>query len=640
MINFYKNEFTNPDDLRMFDKARDEGIETFEDRLEKMMPECGFGELGTCCIMCYMGPCRIDPFGDGPRKGVCGASPDVIVARNFLRSAVGGACSHMGHAREVALLLKGIGEGEIKEYSIKDPEKLKRIATAHGISVDGKDINEIAVDVADKALEDFGRQDGQPMNWIKARTTKREYEKLEKNGLVISNPHNEVEVAMHRTSMGNDADPVNLWIATLRMGMVDNYAGLMPATDLQGVIFGIPQPQETMANFGVLEKDSVNIAVHGHSPVLSAKVLEMSEKLESEAKAAGAERINVVGICCTGNELTMRFGIPMAGHETQAELILLTGAVDAMVVDMQCIWPSLTTIASCYDTKFITTIPFVKNPDAIHIEFEPQKAGEKAQEIVKLAIEAFKARKKLKDENVMIPKRTVKGITGLSVEALVGLLSKVNPDDPLAPVIDAIKNGDVFGAVGMVGCPNPKLRYTSMAERMARSLLNKNVLIVTTGCVTHILAQAGFLNSDATEKYCGGKLKGALSALGKAMGFGAPLPPVWHLGSCVDNSRIYDLLAALADKIGVYVSDLPVAGSAPEFITEKAVSIGSFFLGTGVLVHVAPPPRVFGSPVALKILTEELPKITGGKVLVETNPEEAAEGIYKHITEKRSKLGI
>jgi carbon-monoxide dehydrogenase catalytic subunit len=439
--------------------------------------------------------------------------------------------------------------------------------------------------------------------------------------------------------MGNDADPLNLWVATLRMGMVDNFAGLMLATDLSDILFGTPSPKGVSANYAVILPGSVNVACHGHNPILASKLVEWADKMEAEAKGAGADGINVVGVCCIGNELAMRSGASYAGHLAQAELFLVTGAIDAMVVDMQCIWPGLTTIAKCYKTRFITTAPFVKNPDAIHVEFHPENADERAKEILRHAIAGFRERKTA-GFATHVPRASAKMLTGISVEALVSVLSAANAADPLAPVVDAVASGDILGAVGIVGCPSPKLRYSSMTERMAAELLRNNVLIVTTGCVNHILAHAGFLTAEGTEKYAGEKLKKVLTALGKAAGLGAPLPPVLHMGSCVDNSRIYDLLAALAGKIGIEISQLPVAGSAPEFITEKAISIGSFFLAAGILVHLAPPPRVFGSPFAIGLLTEKLPGINGGKVLVETDPEKAAAGILSHIRGKRQALGL
>jgi carbon-monoxide dehydrogenase catalytic subunit len=632
-------DYTNPGDRELLRKAERENLPLGIDRLKAMMPQCGFGELGSCCVLCYLGPCRIDPFDNGPKLGVCGANADVIVARNFLRAAVGGASSHAGHARELALLLLEVAEGKAPGYGIRDEAKLLSVAGRLGIPTDGRPVTSVAGDVARMAIEDFGRQDGKPMNWIRGRSSQREYDKWEKLGLLVSNPHNEIETAMHRTSMGNDADPLNLWVATLRMGMVDNFAGLMLATDLSDILFGTPSPKVVSANYAVIRAGAVNVACHGHNPILASKLVEWADQMEAEAKEAGADGINVVGVCCIGNELAMRSGAAYAGHLAQAELFLATGAIDAMVVDMQCIWPGLTTIAKCYKTRFLTTVPFVRNPEAIHIEFRAETADLRAREILSHAIAGFRERTAA-GQAVHIPKASSKMLTGISVEALVSVLSAANAADPLAPVVEAVASGDILGAVGIVGCPNPKLRPSSMTERMAAELLRNNVLIVTTGCVNHILAQAGFLTPEATETYAGGSLRNVLTALGKAAGLGAPLPPVLHMGSCVDNSRIYDLLSALAGKIGIEVSQLPVAGSAPEFITEKAISIGSFFLAAGILVHVAPPPRVFGSPFAVRLLTETLPGINGGKVLVETDPVRAAAGILGHIRAKREALGL
>ncbi len=623
-------------EVLLLEKARAEGITTGRERWLAMSPQCGFGELGTCCRMCYMGPCRIDPFGDGPQTGICGASPDTIVARNLLRECVGGAASHVGHARHVLLTLRDALEGKAP-YEIRDEGKLFALAAQFGIETDGRPAKEVARELVDLALEDFGRQNGKLHNWMRARAPAKELAMWEEKGLAFSNPHNEIETAMHRTSMGNDADPASLLMATLRMGLVDGYAGLTLATDLQDVLFGTPQVRKIEANMGVLEENSVNLAVHGHNPVLSEKVLEWAMKLEDEAKAAGADRINVVGVCCTGNELTMRHGVPMAAHNLQSELILLTGAVDAMVVDVQCIWPQSATLAGCYDTAFITTDEMVRIPGATHIEFEPQHADERAQAIVRAAIEAFKKRK---GKPVHIPDVKSVGLAGLSVEAIVEILAKVNPDDPLKPVIDNIVSGNIFGAAGFAGCPSLKFRDTAMTERMVKALLRENVLVVTTGCTAHICAQAGFLTSAATEKYCGEGLKAVLTAVGEAAGLGAPLPPVWHMGSCVDNSRIVDLLAALAAKLDVKISQLPVAGSAPELVQEKAISIGSWLLALGLMVHVAPAPRILGSPVVTQVLTHDLEEITGGRAYVEYDPEKAAAGIIAHIAKKREALGI
>ena len=624
---------------QLIDRAHEMGLTTGRDRLLVMSPQCGFGELGICCRQCYMGPCRIDPFGNGPQQGVCGATADTIVARNLLREITGGAASHVGHARDVAITLLKTAKGEAKGYSIKDPEKLKSIASRLGISADGKDINQLAIEVVELILSDFGRMDGSPSVWLKARAPKKEFKMWEEIGIVYSNPHIEFEMAMHRTSMGNDADPINLLLAGLRMGLVDGYSGLHLATDLQDVLFGTPKPVKIEANIGVLEKDSVNIAMHGHNPLLSEKILEWAEKLEDDARKAGAKRINVVGVCCTGNELTMRHGVPMAAHNLQSELILHTGVVDEMVVDIQCIWPYSTKVTECYGTSFITTDSMVKIPGAKHIEFEHVNPDESAKEIVLEAIESFK-RRKAKGNGAYIPSEKTIGLAGLSVESIVAVLKNIDPENPLKPVIDNIVNGNILGAVGFAGCPSLKFRDTAMTERMVKELLKNNVLVVTTGCTAHILAQAGLMDSVATEKYCGEGLKKVLKVLGDAAGLGAPLPPVWHMGSCVDNSRIADLLTALAEYLDVKLSQLPVAASAPELVQEKAISIGTWVLALGLTLHVAPAPRILGSPLVTKVLTEDLVNITGGRAYVEYNPEKAAHGLISFIKEKRKALKI
>lgn len=621
----------------LINRAEEIGITTGFERLESQLPQCGFGQLGTCCRMCYMGPCRIDPFGGAPSQGVCGASADTIVCRNLLREGVGGAASHVGHARHVVLAFKKMLKGQAPGYKIANRDKLMETALGLGIKVNGKSDKEVAFEVAEKALEDLSRQDEEPMNWLKLRAPGKEVDMWRSLGLLVSNAHNEIEEAMHRTSMGNDADPVNLLLSCLRIGIADGYAGLHMATDFQDIMFGTPRVRQIEANMGVLEKESVNIAMNGHNPLLSEKILEWSKRLENEAISAGAQRINVVGVCCTGNELTMRHGVPMAAHNLQSEMLMLTGAVDAMVVDEQCIWPSTAKIAECCNTKVITTEPFVKIPGAAHIPFEPEKADEAAEEIVRTAIKTFEGRK---GKEVYIPEDRTSGYAGFSVEAIVEVLKKVSPSDPLKPVIDNIVSGNIYGAVGFAGCPSIKMRNTSMTERMIKELLKNNVLIVTTGCTAHIAIQAGLMSSDAVEKYCGEGLKAVLKALGEAAGLNAPLPPVWHMGACVDNSRIASLLSALAGKLDVKISQLPVAGSAPELVQEKAIAIGSWLLALGLLVHIAPAPRILGSPVATKVLTQDLEVLTGGRAYVELDPEVAARGLLAHISKKRKALGI
>ncbi len=624
-------------DLQLLNIAKAKGISTGRERLESMTPQCGFGELGTCCRICYMGPCRIDPFGNGPKTGICGVSPDTMVARNLLRETVGGAASHVGHARHLLLNLRDTLDGKAP-YEIKGVARLMALAEQFEIPTEGRENVDICRDLVNIALEDFGRQDGEPHNWLSKRAPAKEQEMWKETGLMFSNPHNELETALHASSMGNDAEPLSILKRALKLGLVDNYSGLTLCTDIQDILFGTPQITEVVTSVGVLEEKSVNLAVHGHNPVLSEKIMDWAQKLESEAVAAGAERINVVGVCCTGNELAMRHGMALAAHNEQSELILMTGAVDCMVVDIQCIWPTLPQVSKCFETAFITTDEMVHIPGAKHIEFEAaHNADEAAQEIVREAIAAFSKRK---GKPVDIPDKKIKGLAGLSCEAIIGVLSKVNAEDPLKPVIDAVEVGSIQGFAGIVGCSSIKFREKIMTEDTVKALLKRDVLVVTTGCIAQICGQDGLLTSEATLEYCGPGLKATLTALGEAAGLGGPLPPVWHMGSCVDNSRITDLLGAIAERLDVKISQLPAVGSAPELVQEKAISIGLSFVALGVSLHVAPAPRILGGPEVVKILTQDIEGLVGSRVFVETDAGKAAEAMFDIIKQKRAGLGI
>lgn len=624
--------------LKMLKRARELGIETIWDRYEKQLPQCGFGLLGLCCQICMQGPCRIDPFGYGPTRGNCGAPADTIVARNFVRSVAGGASAHIDHARHVALTLLKALEGKAP-YEIRDEAKLRAIAERLGVPTEGRAKEEVAKDVALKALEDFTRwEEEETLNWLKLHAPAERVETWKKLGVLPRSADREIAEAMHRTTMGVDADPVNLALAAVKTALVDGYAGLHMATDLQDILFGTPKPTVSEANLGVLREDAVNIVVHGHVPLLSEKVVEWARKLSDEAKKAGAEGgVNVVGVCCTGNEVLMRQGVPMASNYLGQELVVMTGVVEAMVVDVQCIMPALQDVVQCFHTKLITTFPIAKIPGATHVEFTEENADEAAERVVRIAIENFKNRDPRK---VRIPDEKYKMMGGFSVEAILDVLRKVDPEDPLKPVIDNIAAGNIRGAVAIVGCNNVKVKQDYNHRELTKELLKNDVLVVGTGCWAYAAAKAGFMWPEATKEYAGEKLASVLEALGKAAGLEEPLPPCWHMGSCVDNSRIITLVSALADKLGVAIKDLPIAASAPEATTEKALAIGTWAVSLGILVHVGTTPPVLGSETFTKILTSEVEKLLGGKILVEPDPRKAAEKILEHINAKRKALGL
>ncbi len=608
----------------LIEKAEEEGVELVWHRYQAQQPQCGFGLLGICCRNCNMGPCRIDPFGYGPQRGVCGADADTIVARNLVRMIAAGAAAHSDHARDVWKVFKGVAEGKIKTYRIADPAKLRWLAQALGIPVEGRSDLEIAKDVADVLEKEFGKQDEEPLALVKALVPRRRLEVWRKLGIVPRNIDREICECMHRTHVGVDADPVSLLLHGARTALADGWSGSMMATLLSDILFGTPRPVKSEANLGVLKEDYVNIIVHGHNPVLSMKIVEaaMSEEMQKLAQEVGAKGINVAGMCCTGNEVLMRLGVPLAGNYLMQELAIATGAVEAVVVDYQCVWPSLVQVAHCYHTKVITTEPKMKIPGAIHIEFEPEKADEIARKIVALAVENFRNRSR---ERVRIPKYRMKLVAGFSVEAIVEALG-----GSLDPLIQALRDGTIKGIVAIVGCNNPKVKHNYSHVTITKKLIANDILVVGTGCWAIAAAMEGLLAPEAA-KLAGPGLRAICEKLG--------IPPCLHMGSCVDCSRILIALKALAEALNVDIPDLPVAGSAPEWMSEKAVSIGTYFVASGVFVHLGTIPPVLGSRKVTKLLTEDLEYFVGGKFYVEPDPEKAAETIIRVIEEKRRKLG-
>ncbi len=599
------------------------GIETAWERLEKQQPQCGFGQLGICCTNCEMGPCRIDPFGKAPQKGVCGATADTIVARNLIRMLATGAAAHSDHGREVVEVLYETAVGKAEAYSIKDVDKLKALAQEYSIKDDGKSTTELAESLALKIMEEFGTIKGH-LQFFDRLPEKRK--KLLKNlGIIPRSVDREIVETMHRVHMGVDNDYINLLTHGLRTALSDGWGGSMMATEASDVLFGTPAPVTSKVNLGVLKDDHVNIILHGHNPVLSEMIVNavMEEGSKAKAKAVGAAGINLAGMCCTGNELLMRRGIPIAGNMLNQELAIMSGSVEAMVVDYQCIFPAVVDVAGCFHTKVISTASKAKFPGATHMEFEPHSARETAAAIVNQAIENFPNRKK---ERVCIPDKPADWMAGFSVEAVLKALGGT-----AAPLIDAIKSGQIRGAVGVVGCNNPKVKHDFSHVRIIERLIADNVLVVGTGCAMIAAGKAGLMMPESAQK-AGDGLKAVCQALG--------IPPVLHMGSCVDCSRILVLVAALAKALDVDISDLPVLGSAPEWYSEKAVSIGSYFVASGVTVHLGLPPRILGSKAVTSLLTEGLESVVKASFFVETDPDRAADEMIKKIDLKREALGI
>ncbi len=624
--------------LSALDVAEKDKVGTVWDRYAAQKPQCGFGETGLCCRNCLQGPCRISPFEHGAKVGVCGANADVMVARGISRAVAAGTASHGGHAKHMAHTLLKSAMGEAPDYPIRDEAKTRAVAERIGVKTEGRKINEIAADVARMALADFSEKES-PLTWAATTVTKGRVDTFLKYGVVPTGIDSAISELMHRTTYGVDADPVNILLGAVKSSLAD-YAACHMATDLADILFGTPSPVATKANLGVLKKDAVNIALHGHNPLLSDIVAQVADEKElgDKARAAGAkEGINVVGVCCTGNEVMMRHKIPLATSSVSQEAVILTGALDAMVVDYQCIMPALAGVAECYHTQLITTMPIAKIPKALHIEFSEANAKESARRIIGTAIEAFKKRDAAK---INIPDVTSTAFAGFSTEAIIGALSLVNREDPLKPLIDNIVAGNIYGVCLFAGCNTVKVTQDANYGAMIKELARNNVLILATGCASGAFARHGFMTPEATEKYAGPGLKAVLTAVGQAAGLGGPLPLVLHMGSCVDNSRAADVAVAVANKLGVDLNMLPVVASAPEPVTEKAVAIGTWAVAAGLPTHLGVVPPVLGSKVVTEVLTSSVKDLFGGYFIVETDPLAAAGKLINIMGERRRGLGL
>ncbi|TKB58374.1 anaerobic carbon-monoxide dehydrogenase catalytic subunit [Ferrimonas aestuarii] len=618
--------------------AEREGVATVFDRNQAQQPQCGFGSLGLCCRVCWKGPCRIDPFGDGPSEGICGANRDTIAARNVTRMMAAGAAGHSEHGRHIALAMQKVGKGELPAYSIRDPKKLQAIATRLGIETQGQDTLSLAYQVATLTLGDYQNQDHDvACRWIEASLPAKRLDKLKSLHALPHNIDATVAQIMARTHIGCDADPTNLFLGGVKGALAD-FNGMTLATELSDAMFGTPAPVVTEANIGVIKADAINIAVNGHNPLLSEVICEMADELNQDAIAAGAPLgINIVGICCTGNEVMMRHGVPLATNYLSQEMAILTGALDAMVLDVQCIMPSLPQIGDCFHTEVITTMGDNKIQGARHVSFKEEHARENAAQIIRLAIDAYRRR----DPNrINIPDIKRTAVVGFSAEAVVDALAKVNSEDPLQPLLDNITNGNIQGIALFAGCNNTQSVQDNSYQTIAKKLAANNVLLLATGCGAGAFAKGGLMNQQATEAYAGDGLKAVLTAVGEAAGLNGPLPLVLHMGSCVDNSRAVTLATALAERLNLDLTDLPLVASAPEAMSEKAVAIASWSVALGLPTHLGTMPQVTGSQVVTDLMTKDAEQLFGGYFLVETDPEVAGDKLVEVIRRKRAALGL
>jgi carbon-monoxide dehydrogenase catalytic subunit len=623
--------------LEMLAKAAEEKISTAFDRAERLKP-CPIGADGSCCKNCAMGPCRVPPpkgKEETPeekraRVGVCGATAETISARNFCRMIAAGSASHSDHGRRIVEAFKLMAEGKTKDFQIKDEQKLLKLALDMGVEIGNRTNNEIALDIANKCENEFGKQEGELL-FIKNAPKKRQ-EIWRNLGVMPRGIDREVVELMHRTHMGVDQDYRNLMLQGTRAALADGWGGSMIATEIQDCMFGTPTPTLSEINLGVLKEDMVNVIIHGHEPALAEMLAVESQNPEmvKYAQSKGAKGINLAGMCCTANEVMMRHGVPIAGNYLQQELAIITGAVEAMVVDVQCIMQGLAEVARCFHTRLITTDNRAKITGADYMAFDEHNPGASARVIIKAAIDNFPNRNATK---VRIPQVKMPLIAGFSHETINYLLGGLFRAS-YRPLNDNIINGRIRGLAGVVGCNNARTTHDSNHIMMIKELLKNDVLVLSTGCAAMAAAKAGLMVPEAAKEFCGPGLAEVCETVG--------IPPVLHLGACVDNSRI--LVAATAvvkdGGLGDDLSDLPAAGAAPEWMSEKAIAIGQYFVASGVYTVFGTTFPTLGSKEFTDHLFKDMEGMYGGKWDFEPDPIKAAQKMIAHIDKKRKALGI
>lgn len=620
----------NNNDQRTVDLAADQVLESCEglletvfDRAEALRP-CPIGSAGSCCRACAMGPCRL--VGKATR-GVCGATQATVAARNYARAVAAGASAHSDHGRSLALALLAVAKGETQGFRIRDEAKLRTVAGHLGIKTDGRPTKDLARDVAEAALAEFGKQAGE-INYINRATAKRQAIWREKR-LVPRGIDREIVEIMHRTHMGVDQDAEHILDQVLRAALADGWGGSMLATDISDILFGTPTPLQSSVNLGVLKDDQVNIIIHGHEPTLSEMIVAASSdpELLRRAEARGAKGINLAGICCTANEVLMRHGIPPAGNFLSQELAIATGAVEVMVVDVQCIMEALAEVATHYHTKLITTSEKAKITGATHIEFDERRAYDCAKEIISIAIDNYPNRRGSTVPRVREP--LVAGFSHEYVRYMQGGFYRGS----FRPLNEAVAAGRIRGLAGVVGCNNARVTHDAAISRVIGEMIRNDVLVVVTGCAATGAAKYGYLQPEFMAQ-AGAGLREVCEAIG--------IPPVLHVGSCVDNSRILTILTECATEggLGEDIADLPAVGICPEYMSEKALSIGSYCAASGVYVLFGLPSPVSGSQEVVDLMLKGWMAKVGGGIEFEPNIDLLIQKALAHIDTKRTALGL
>ncbi|MDH7480563.1 MAG: anaerobic carbon-monoxide dehydrogenase catalytic subunit [Armatimonadota bacterium] len=605
------------------------GVNKYRDRYEAMRSQCSLGMQETCCQICNMGPCKINPQENGPDIGVCGANADTIGAWNLARMIAAGAAVRSEYCRDMANLLLKSANNQAGGFKIKDAQELFELASELGISTNGRDVNQVAADVAEVILSEIGRQDGYLR--LSKRVPQKRQEIWEGLNVIPSGINSEIVQLINVISLGAGNDFRNVICRGIRTALADGWGSSMIAAKLSDILFGPPKPIRSQVNIGALCEDSVNIVFCGDALALAEMIATAADdpELTQLAMEKGAKNIRIAGMCSAGNEILMQHGFPVIGDFLAQESAILTGLVDAIVVDTHCAMPALDELVRRYHTKLITTSSKCRFQGGMHIPFDLGSPLETAKQIIREAVESYANRNK---SQMKLPDSAVgyRFIAGFTPENLYRVLGGTYRGT-CGPLNNAIIEGRIRGIAAVIGCSNPKIGERNNCVEITKELIKNDILVIQGGCAAIECARAGLLAPEGAQ-YAGLGLREFCEVVG--------IPPVLHFGSCMDCSRALVFFCNMLSEgnVGEDLSDIPIALAIPEWTSGSLITVSFYMVASGILSVFGMPFQTSDSQNLNSYLCSGIEEDFGGRFAFEVDPIKTAHLMIDHINMKRKSL--
>ncbi len=602
-------------------------FETSHHRVESQSVKCGFGLQGVCCRLCSNGPCRIEP--DAPH-GICGASADVIVARNFLRAVASGSGCYIHVVENTARNLKNTA---LAGGPVKGEKALDRLCARFGIS-DGDSCQRAAA-VAQMVLDDLYRPADEQMTLTEKMAYPPRLKKWRELGILPGGANAEIVKGVVKCSTNLSSDPVDMLLTCLRLGISTGIYGLTLTNLLNDVMLGEPEIRCAPVGLGVIDPDYINIMITGHQHSMFSYLQDrlIEPEIVERAKAAGAKGFKLVGCTCVGQDLQLRGAHYTqvfdghAGNNYTSEAVLATGAIDAVLSEFNCTLPGIEPICDKLKIKQICLDDVAKKQNAVYKPFVFATRERDSDVIIDEIIASYKDRRGSVPLNLLPSHGNPDTLTGVSEVSLKNFLG-----GNWKPLVDLIVSGDIKGVAGVVGCSNLTFGgHDVLTVELTKELIKRDIIVLSAGCSSGGLENCGLMTPEAA-KLAGPKLRAVCEKLG--------IPPVLNFGPCLAIGRLEIVATELAEAVGVDLPQLPLVLSAPQWLEEQALADGAFGLALGLPLHLGRPPFITGSSLVTQVLTEDMKKLTGGCVIIDDDAESAAVTLEKVIAEKRAALKI